>query len=262
VPTLHVPVPPHHPTLFYSIPIQRSPSLIHPSPTLSMLHPRTCQICSISMLPVPPPAIHISSISRHRSSSQRVRDSRPSTLALPNASTPPPSTLHSSKLLNQREVKFRWKMHLLFSLLHLPLYLLHRSRSRLMRSPSPHPLPAPEMSHSRSKLTEQPQKFEMLPPPYPPALQEDKHFLTPRSAEALPIFIQSSTLSMAIKPVKRKRTLSQELSGQKTILPGLMIIRRPNLTMNGTQQPSLHRETRSILPPNGCAETTQVRGGY
>jgi hypothetical protein len=67
---------------------------------------------------------------------------------------------------------------------------------------------------------------------------------------------------MATKPVKRKRMLSQEPSGQKTILPGLTTMKRPNLTTNGTQQLSLHRETRSILPPNGCAETTQVRGGY
>jgi hypothetical protein len=102
----------------------------------------------------------------------------------------------------------------------------------------------------------------MPPPPYPPALQKDKHFLTPRLAKASPIFTWFSTPSMATKPVKRKRTLSQELSGQKTILPGPTMTKRPNLMTNGTQQLSLHRETRSILPPNRCAETTQVRGGY
>jgi hypothetical protein len=227
-----------------------------------MSYPRTCRIRSISMLLVPPPAIHISLISRHRNSSPRVQDSRPSSLALPNASTPPPLTPHSLTLLNQREVKFRWKIRLFFNLLCLPLCLPHRSRLRLTRSPSPHPLPAPETSHSRSKLTEQLQKFEMPLPPYPSASQEDKYSLTPRSAEASPIFTQSSTPSMATKPAKRKRTLSQKPSGQKTILPGLTTTRRPNPTTTGTWQLSLRRETRSILPPNECAETTQVRGGY
>jgi hypothetical protein len=118
------------------------------------------------------------------------------------------------------------------------------------------------MSCLRSKLTKQPQKFKMPPPLYPSALQKDKHFLILRSAKALPIFNQSLTPFMATKPVKRKRTLLQELSGQKTILPGPMMMRRPNLMTNGTWQPSLHRETKSILPPNGCAKTTQLRGGY
>jgi hypothetical protein len=148
-------------------------------------------------------------------------------LALPNASIPLPLTPLSSTLLNQREVKFRWKIHLLFNLLHLPLYLLHRSRSRSTRSLSSHPLPAPEMSHLRSKLTKQPQKFEIPPLPYPPALQEDKHSPIPRLAKALPISTQSLTLSIATKPVKRKRTLLQEPSGQKTILPRQTMIKKP-----------------------------------
>ena len=177
----------------------------------------------------------LSEESRHRNSSPRVRGSPSSSLAPPNTLTPPSSTLLSSTLLNQREVKFRWKIHLSFNLLRLPLCLPHRSRSRSTRSPSPHP-PAPEMSHSRSRLTKQPQKFETPPPPYPPALQEDKHFLTPRLAEASPNFTQSSTPSLATKLIKRKRTLSQEPSGQKTILPGLTMTRRPNLTTTpGTQ---------------------------
>jgi hypothetical protein len=118
------------------------------------------------------------------------------------------------------------------------------------------------MSRLRSRLTKQPQKFEMPPLPYPPASQEDKHFPIPRSAKASPIFIQSLTLSMATKPIKRKRTLLQEPSDWRMILLGPMMINRQNLTMTGTQQPSLRRKTRSILPPNGYAETTQVRGGY
>ena len=177
----------------------------------------------------------LSEESRRRNSSPRVRGSPSSSLALPNTLTPPPSTLLSSTLLNQREVKFRWKICLLFNLLRLPLCLPHRSRSRSTRSPSPHP-PAPEMSCSRSRLTKQPQKFETPPPPYPPASQEDKHFLTLRLAEALPNFTQSSTPSLATKPIKRKRTLSQEPSGQKTILPRPTMTRRPNLmTTPGTQ---------------------------
>jgi hypothetical protein len=214
------------------------------------------------MLPVPPQAIHISSLSRHRNSSPRVYNSPFSSLALPNALTPPLSTPLSSILLNQREVKFRWKICFLFNLLCLPLCLLHRSRSRSTRSLSPHPL-APKTSCSRSRLTKQPHKFKTLLPPYPPALQENKPFLTLRLAKASPISIQSSTLSMAAKPIKRKRTLLQEPSGQKTTLPGLITTRRPNLiTIPGTQQPSLHRETRSIHPPNRYAETIQVRDRY
>ena len=155
----------------------------------------------------------LSEESRRRNSTPRVQGSPPSSLEPPNTLTPPPSTLLSSTLLNQREVKFRWKIRLSFNLLRLPLCLPHRSRSRSTRSPSPHP-PAPKMSHSRSRLTKQPQKFETPPPPYPPALQEDKHFLTPRLAEALPNFTQSSTPSLATKLIKRKRTLLQEPSGQ------------------------------------------------
>jgi hypothetical protein len=150
--------------------------------------------------------------------------------------TSPSSTPHSLTLLNQREVKFRWKIHLLFSLLLLSLYLLHRLRSRSMRSPSPHPFPAPEMSRSRSKLTKQPQKIKTPPPPYPPALQKDKHSLILRSAEASPSFTQSSTLSMATKLVKRKRTLLQEPSGQRTTLPEQTTMKKPTrITIPGPQ---------------------------
>jgi hypothetical protein len=210
-----------------------------------MLHPRTCQICSILMPLVPLPAIHISSISRHRNSSPRVQDSLSSSLALPNTSIPPLSTPLSLILLNQREVKFRWKIRLSFNLLCLPLCLLYKLRSRSTRSLSPHLLPAPETSRLRNLrcchyhillLHKRTNIFQYWGWPCLP-------LLGPR----LYLWLQSQS--------KEKGPSCRSYLVRKIILPGLIIMRRPNLTTTRTQWLSLCREIRSILPPNGCAET-------